>query len=1124
MNESSTSIESVPVPVCDAGLFFKTLLENSLVGIGILDASGKVKYCMSSVKHILGYEPASRIGKDIFSIMHPDDTPRLEEPMRDLIATPGKTITFTARFRHLNGTWKSLDLRAVNMLDNPHVEGIYINYRDVTDSLAMSKALQESELRYRNLAAISPVGIFRTDLNGKCIYVNEKYCELFGMTAEQSMGDGWTKSLHPDDAAKVWKQWKDASEDNRIFRMEHRLLTPDGKTRWVFCQAVPEKDDTGTITGYVGTVTDISDRVAIEKALRESESRYRSLASVSPVGIFTTDMLGNCTYVNEKWCELSGLTFDESLGTGWAKNIHPDDIASVREDWLRAAAQQQPSKKEYRLCHPSGKITPVYCQAVPVMDESGNVKGYIGSVTDLSERAAIEKALRESEERHRMMIENAPEAIFLVDAETCKFIGFNENALKLFGYSREELLTMSAIDPCPPVQPDGRNSKESALEKIKLALKGHKPVYEWTYRDAKGRLITCEERLVRFPPYDRKLVLGTAIDITQKKEIEKKLRTQELEYRHLASASPVGIFRTDTSGKTIYVNEKWSTITGIPANRAKGSNWLKGVHPDDRQDVWNEWRTALKKRKVSRIEFRFLTPKGKINWVLGEAVPDYDEHGNFAGYAGTITDITERVKAEKALAQTEQRNSALLKAIPDLLLRVSKDGTYLDYKPAVHFETFLFPGTFIGKKISDVMPPHIARPAMRLIRKALRTKQVQLFGYSLPHKKSGKELFFEARISPYADDEVLILVRNFSQQKAAEMLLRDSEEKWRSLVQSAPQYIATVDPHDRVTFINHMRFVRKEQIIGKTVFEVLQKSDVNKKELKRVLNDARKGKPAEMEFSITNPLGEVMWFNVKAASVKNSRKVPDLIVMALDITGRVKAEQELIQSNQKLKALYQRLETIREEEKKNIALEIHDQMGQELTAIKLGMFWLQHYIDRLEGDGFQQVKQKIKSLIELSSQTISSARRLAHQLRPVVLDSLGLIPAIEWQIEQIRKAGSIQLSFHHNISKVKLSQELSMTTFRIIQEALTNILRHAKASKATIALHARNNRLQLAIHDNGTGFHVSELKKPGKIGIFGMKERIQRWNGTFTLYSMPGKGTKIKIILPLNESIAVNHD
>jgi PAS domain S-box-containing protein len=416
----------------------------------------------------------------------------------------------------------------------------------------------------------------------------------------------------------------------------------------------------------------------------------------------------------------------------------------------------------------------------------------------------------------------------------------------------------------------------------------------------------------------------------------------------------------------------------------------------------------------------------------------------------------------------------------------------------------------------EVLPPDVGRLCMKNLRKALKTNEIQTYNYSLPYPENPSELnYFEARVVAYDSHEALALIRDITQQKKAELSLKASEERWKSLVNSAPQYILTIDKHDRITFINYLKEMKPDQIVGKTIHEIFMKSPFTREQLTRMLSAARAGNKKSVEIPL-KMRNEIIWLNVKGAPVISGTGEPELIVMALDITERKKAEDELRQSHEKLKALYQRLESIREEEKKNIALEIHDELGQELTAIKLGIFWLQQYFDReTKTRDFKEVQHKVKSLIELSTQTITSARRLAHQLRPIVLDNLGLIPAIEWQIEKLNEVGKLKCTFNTNITGEKFSQGFSIALFRIIQESLTNIVRHAGATQAHVDLHIHKKSLTLAVEDNGIGIKSDDFGKPDKIGIFGMRERVQAWNGEMDIAGYPGKGTRLKISFPL---------
>ena len=228
--------------------------------------------------------------------------------------------------------------------------------------------------------------------------------------------------------------------------------------------------------------------------------------------------------------------------------------------------------------------------------------------------------------------------------------------------------------------------------------------------------------------------------------------------------------------------------------------------------------------------------------------------------------------------------------------------------------------------------------------------------------------------------------------------------------------------------------------------------------------------------------------------------------------------RELEESRTRLQQLFKRIEQIRDEEKKRISLEIHDQLGQELTASKLGLFWLKQNI-MLNIDDYPKVCRplldKIDELIDLSAQTIRSIRRISHQLRPVVLDDLGLTAAIDWMIKNFGNSTDITCFFNHDIRSEILNKDFSSAAYRIVQEGLTNIMRHSKATYCGIELFIKNDIFILEIWDNGTGFNKKTLKSTGKLGLFGIAERIKPFDGKMKIESEPGAGTRIIVTVPV---------
>jgi two-component system sensor histidine kinase UhpB len=231
---------------------------------------------------------------------------------------------------------------------------------------------------------------------------------------------------------------------------------------------------------------------------------------------------------------------------------------------------------------------------------------------------------------------------------------------------------------------------------------------------------------------------------------------------------------------------------------------------------------------------------------------------------------------------------------------------------------------------------------------------------------------------------------------------------------------------------------------------------------------------------------------------------------------------ELEKSRYRLRELFKRIEHIRDDEKKRISLEIHDQLGQELTASKLGLFWLKQNIIINSKDNISACKpllSKIEELIDLSGKTIKTIRRITHQLRPVVLDDLGLIPAIEWMVKNFEDSTDISCSFNHELSEDLIGEDFSSVAYRIVQECLTNIMRHSEAKYCGIDFKVNKVNFHLDVWDNGKGFNIEKHKETNKLGLFGILERIKPYDGQMEIESEPGGGTRIIIKVPSNNIV-----
>jgi len=239
-----------------------------------------------------------------------------------------------------------------------------------------------------------------------------------------------------------------------------------------------------------------------------------------------------------------------------------------------------------------------------------------------------------------------------------------------------------------------------------------------------------------------------------------------------------------------------------------------------------------------------------------------------------------------------------------------------------------------------------------------------------------------------------------------------------------------------------------------------------------------------------------------------------LMGVGFDITERVQSQLELKKSHQDLRDLATHLQDIREDERTRIAREIHDELGQQLTGLKMDISWLSKKVHSPN----EEINVKLSEALALIDDTVKTVRRIATQLRPSILDDLGLVSAIEWQADEFEKRFKIKTAFHSTLGNIAIDKEIATGIFRIFQECLTNVLRHSQATEVKSMLSASNGVLRLLVSDNGIGFNANAIETKKTLGLLGMKERTLIMGGTYDINSKPGEGTTVHIAVPLATS------
>ena len=356
------------------------------------------------------------------------------------------------------------------------------------------------------------------------------------------------------------------------------------------------------------------------------------------------------------------------------------------------------------------------------------------------------------------------------------------------------------------------------------------------------------------------------------------------------------------------------------------------------------------------------------------------------------------------------------------------------------------------------------------------------------------------------------------QKKKAEAIARNSEDVRKLIMKSALDAIICIDTDGKIIVWNTQAEVlfgwKEEIILGKQLVDTIIPERYREKHSLGFDHFLKTG-----EGSILNKLIELTALNIggKEFPVEifivpvEQNETRFFCAFIRDITDRKKASEQLQQSYEEIRRLASHLENIREEERINISREIHDQLGQQMTVMKMDVSWLNKKLQATD----EVTREKLSSLAGELDNTIKMVRKISAQLRPTLLDDMGLMAAIEWHLREFQSRSGIQTHMAGSKDEPVLPASTKTGLFRIVQESLTNVIRHANAKNVVVSVALKKTSFELTIQDDGAGFEVEKATAKKTFGLLGMKERAAMMEGTYSITSSPGMGTTVVVSVPL---------
>lgn len=509
---------------------YRSLLQNIQAAVVVHGPDTKIIKCNKLSQELLGLTEDQLLGKKAidpsWKFFNEDgsDMPLESYPVNQVIATKNvlKDV-IVGVYRPNTHDIVNVIVNAVPEFDHDgNISQTIVTFMDITELKRAEEALHESEERFRTLAEVSPVGIFRTDGEGNCLYVNERWCEIAGLTPEEAFGEGWKQGLHPDDRDRIFDEWYQAAKQNLPFKSEYRFHNSKGLTTWVIGQAMEEREPSGEIKGYIGTITNISERKQAEEEKNHYLSQLQATLDSTADGILVVDSHGKITTFNKRFIKLWNIPDavikskddDQTLAHVLNQLDDPNTfINKVKELYA------DPEAKSFDTIRFKDKRIFERYSGPQKLD--GQIIGRVWSFRNVTDRYRMEKALRESEEKYRTILESIEEGYYEVDL-TGNFTFLNDAMCKIRGQSRDELIGKNNKDY---MNPDTAKTVYKYFNKVYDTGTPAKNV-EWKTLRADGseRYVESSIDLIKNSKDQPIGFRGVVRDVTERKRMEDELR------------------------------------------------------------------------------------------------------------------------------------------------------------------------------------------------------------------------------------------------------------------------------------------------------------------------------------------------------------------------------------------------------------------------------------------------------------------------------------------------------------------------------------------------------------------------------------------------------------------------
>lgn len=1000
-----------------------------------------------------GYSLEEFLSMTIKEIRPPEEVPVLIEYIGKVNPDFGSYGIW--KHRKKDGTVIDVQI-TIRSLSFMGTDGRLVLANDVTERLRAQEALLQSEEQYRLLFDRNPHPMWVADPESqRFLAVNEAAVRHYGYSPEEFLQMSVYDIRPPEEVPVLRHYLQNASR-------EPASPDPTRAGIWIHRKkngSLIEVEVTWNLILFHGKearlvlAEDVTEWRKAEQELQDSERRFRQLAeNIHEVFWVAEHNPQRTLYISPAYEQIWGRSCQSLYDEprSFLDAIHPEDQPHV-VTLLQRQDEGQPSDVEYRVIRPDGAIRWVRDRAFPIKDETGKIYRIAGIAADITERRRAEEALRETNETLRALIQASPLAIFALDPQG-RVKMWNPAAEQIFGWSEAEILDR----PFPIISIDLAGGCGFTGREMRHPRKD-------------GSIIDLSISIAPLPGAGSTMngIVAVVADISDRKKTEEALRKSDERFHLATRATNDAIWDWDLVNDTVWWNENFHAYFNYKPEEIESGvgSWTSRLHPEDRERVVVNINKVIDSGgRFWSDEYRFRRGDGTYATLFDRGHVVHDPNGRPIRMIGAMMDITERKQAEEALRIKTEQLAAVTEAM----------AAYLDSRDWHETSSRLLRSAL-----------HQTESEHAFIGVVIEGARLQVIAYEgAPSEAAAPHSFYEEALRGGGERRYILFDR--------------LDHLFGEVIRTGKVVIANDAPNDPRrgklllgplqlrTFLG-VPIIRENQVLG--MIGIANRP-------------AGYGAAEQAGMEILSHATGILYDSYR----QREREI------ALEDQQR-NVEKELRRSQEELRSLSSRLNSMVEEERTRISREIHDELGQQLTILKMDLSWLKRRIPKKP----ELLRQRTKSMAELVDTTIRTLRKISTELRPGVLDDLGLTAAIEWQIQEFQSRTGIHCHFTVAPEEITLDPDRSTTVFRIFQETLTNIARHANANEAWIRLEKNQQHAILKVKDNGRGITENQITHSKSLGLLGMRERALLWGGTVGIYGTPGKGTSIIVQIPLHE-------